>query len=369
MSQRPIVSLITNRSDYLPFGRLAEWLRRGFAEIGVRFDAVYLEGPRAVAEDGVTRAVRLGDHRSRGSIPALTRYLAEARPTIALATPGQIVPFAVFAGWLSRVRVVPWEQTILRLDLPSGTRAERVLYQLQRFGYGVPAIAVVSEDVALNFPSDRPRVYRLPNLVDIESLRELAGDVTDRRDSTSNSLHFCAVGRLAHQKGYDVLLRAFGHANPHLPESWRLSILGQGSLYSALKDQVRRERIAERVEFVGHLDNPYEFIAACDVFVHAARWEGFSVAMLEAAALGLAMVATDGLGGAKEILGEAGLLVPVDDSHALAQAIIEVANNERLRQALGQAAAERARAYGPRPTAERVLEIATEIGKPRSMLS
>jgi glycosyltransferase involved in cell wall biosynthesis len=355
-ADQPVVSIITANSIDQPFARLARWLGNGFRTLDVRFDLVYLEGPAGIAGDDV-RTVRLGDMRARRSTGAIAHYLRQARPTYALVTPGHVAPFAILAGRLARVPVIPWEATILHFDLPTAGWSARALYYLQRLGYpGAPVVAGVSKDVEKHFLDRALRkkpFYVVPNLVDPVELRALSGET-----SHTDVFRFCAVGRLTEQKGYDNMLRAFGLAKDRLPNPWELIVLGEGELRNELTALARGEGLGDNVRFPGYVENPFEVLASADVFVHSARWEGCPVAVLEAIALGVPSVATDCPGGTREILANgAGILVPMDDPEAFANAVVATAADETLRADLSVNARRQAEAFSPVRTAEQVLRL------------
>src|SRR5262249_10818534 len=147
-------------------------------------------------------------------------------------------------------------------------------------------------------------------------------------------------------KGFDVLIDAFARVSGAHPE-WTLVIAGAGTLDSALKRRARESCAAGRIEFVGLLANPERFLASSEVFVLASRYEGFPNALVEAMACGCAVVATDCQSGPSEIVtaGRDGLLVPVDDSCALAGALDTLMSDESRRSALADAAAASARRF------------------------
>ncbi len=142
------------------------------------------------------------------------------------------------------------------------------------------------------------------------------------------------VGRLAVQKGIDVLIQAVSR----LPEGFRLVVLGadegEGDSLAALAEELG---VSQRCRFVGFQQDPDRWISAFDVFALPSRWEGFGLVLLEAGGCGVPVVATD-IAPINEIIrnGCDGLLVPVDDPDALAQAIqrvaLDPALSDRLRQ-------------------------------------
>ena len=128
-----------------------------------------------------------------------------------------------------------------------------------------------------------------------------------------------AVGRLAPQKGFDILIDALAR----LPGNVRLVIFGEGPQRAALQRQARLLGLAERVDLPGYCEDPQAEIAAADGFVLASRFEGSPNALVEALATGVPLVATNCPYGPDEILegGRIAPLVPVEDAQALAGAL------------------------------------------------
>ena len=116
------------------------------------------------------------------------------------------------------------------------------------------------------------------------------------------------VGRLSTQKGQDRSIHALGRcADPTV----RLRLVGEGPAAAALRDLAANLGVAERVEFVGSVD-PRPHLRAADVVVLPSRWEGMSLVLLEAMAVGAAVVATD-CGGSGDVLRAAGRVLARGD--------------------------------------------------------
>lgn len=166
-----------------------------------------------------------------------------------------------------------------------------------------------------------------------------------------------ALGRLAHQKGFDVLIDAFAKIAPDVP-LWDLIIHGEGDQRSALRQQVDKLGLADRIFFPGSTLDPLNALRAADLYVHPARYEGFPNAVLEALTAGLCVVATDAPGGTGEILqgGKHGLLVPPDDAEALAAAMLQVMKDEPTRSRFAATAQQAVRIYEPGAIASRWLD-------------
>ena len=106
-----------------------------------------------------------------------------------------------------------------------------------------------------------------------------------------------------------------------MPASSLLAIAGSGPLESALKAQVEALGIANRVRFLGQVQNVRSLFAAFDLFVLSSDHEPFGMVLLEAMAAGVPAIATD-CGGAPEIIADAGRLFPLRDAAALADKLV-----------------------------------------------
>jgi glycosyltransferase involved in cell wall biosynthesis len=132
-----------------------------------------------------------------------------------------------------------------------------------------------------------------------------------------------AIGRLTHQKGFDMLLPAFQQILQRFPEA-ELTILGQGPEETALKAMCRELSSEAQVHFAGYVANPHAWFADASALVMSSRHEGISNALLEAAAAGLPIVTTPALGGIADLLcGQRGTWVTREISaEAIAETLI-----------------------------------------------
>jgi glycosyltransferase involved in cell wall biosynthesis len=128
-----------------------------------------------------------------------------------------------------------------------------------------------------------------------------------------------ALGRLVPDKNFALLISAFARLSDRLA---RLVIIGEGPLRHALADQAAALGVAERVEMPGYVKEPWAYFEKARLCAVSSQSESFSNAIVEALALGLPVVSTD-CGGPREIISrpEEGILVPVGDETALAEAL------------------------------------------------
>ncbi len=152
----------------------------------------------------------------------------------------------------------------------------------------------------------------------------------------SNELLILAVGRLHHQKAYDVLLTAFAVTRA-AQTGWRLVILGEGPLHAALQQQAESLHIGDRIELRGYEPDPTAWYRRAGIFVMPSRYEGMPNALLEAAAFGLPAVVSDTCGGAVDLIenGISGLIVPAEAITSLAHAIDSLAFDRDFARRLG----------------------------------
>jgi glycosyltransferase involved in cell wall biosynthesis len=150
------------------------------------------------------------------------------------------------------------------------------------------------------------------------------------------------VGRLTAIKRQDRLLRAFAHGVARLSGS-HLVLVGDGPLLADLQRLSFDLSIADRVHFVGQQAHPEQFLALMDVFALTSSSEGMPLAVLEAGAAGVPVVATR-VGGLPEMIeeGVTGRLVDPDDERGLAAVLCELLENADRARHMGEAGRRRA---------------------------
>lgn len=323
--------------------------RRKFAPALVltRREGVLLEQVPADVPVITLQARRLGT-----SWIALARYLRAEKPDIVFSTSSGGNTVAALAHWLSghRSRLVLSERNTFsiarRERLPRWLPVERLKRPLYR---RADVIAAVSRGVAddlvatLRLPADQVSVVYNP--VDVDAAAP-APDPAPHPWLTEPIPVVLAVGRLVPQKGYPVLLDAF--AAVRRIRAARLLVLGEGPLRGSLQTQVESRGLSDDVRFLGFVTNPHAFMRRCAVYVLSSVFEGFPNALIEAMRCGAPVISTDCPSGPREIItepGRNGLLVPVGDAQALADAIDTVLSSPPLRATLAQEGQRRAAAF------------------------
>jgi glycosyltransferase involved in cell wall biosynthesis len=147
------------------------------------------------------------------------------------------------------------------------------------------------------------------------------------------------LGRLVHQKGFDLLIDAFSGLASRYPE-WILVILGEGPERQSLEAQIRRTGLTKRVFMPGRAGNPGQWYEAADIYVMSSRFEGFPNTLVEAMAYGLPAISFDCDTGPRDIIRHAtdGLLVPTGDEQGLVASLERLMSDDVRRRQLGERA-------------------------------
>jgi glycosyltransferase involved in cell wall biosynthesis len=231
--------------------------------------------------------------------------------------------------------VVNMQNAAVTADGPESPRLQRLL---QRCASRVVAASEPVADYARGCVPDRAdRVVVVPNAVD----RELFEHATPTGRARP---YILAVGRLAAQKGFDVLLDAVAAAGT----ARELVVAGEGPDRETLERRARGLGIAADVCFLGSIDRPQVagLMRGAAVVAIPSRFEGHPLVCLEAMAAGAPIVVSDLPVLAGSVRHEAtALLVPVDDATALAAAIRRLEADPALARRLGDAAREAVRRF------------------------
>ncbi len=163
-----------------------------------------------------------------------------------------------------------------------------------------------------------------------------------------------SAGRLAQEKGFDLLLDAWREAVTTRP-GWTLRIYGSGPEQDALREQVKTLGIGSSVDFAGQTGDIAAALVEGSIFASASRAEGFPMSLLEAMACALPCVAFDCAPGVRELVhdGLNGLLAPPGNTDALAAALGRLMDDAGERATMGKAALESVSAYAPDRIVER----------------
>ena len=246
----------------------------------------------------------------------------------------------VLHGRVARKRGIPTVTTVH--GFTGGDWKNRLYERLQRRAHrrfdGVVAVSepLKAELADAGVPSDR--IYCIRNawvrrpLLDRSAAREQLG-------LDANRIWVGFVGRLSREKGADIFVEAVARL-----DDARGAVIGTGSLRAALEARAEAADVAGRVRFIGMVPNAGRFMKALDVFVLSSRTEGTPIALLEAMAAGVPVVATR-VGGVPDVVSEAeAKLVEPERPTELAAAIGALLADRRSAQARARRARRKLRA-------------------------
>jgi glycosyltransferase involved in cell wall biosynthesis len=213
----------------------------------------------------------------------------------------------------------------------------------------------------------------LHNGVDLEQFqpRNPTGYLHTELHLPAEAQLIATIGQLGLRKGTDVAVRAAARIAAETPTVHWLIVGERTSNKTESRDFERQlETVSQeppltgRVHFLGNRSDVPRLLNECVLLVHAARQEPLGRILLEAAASGVAVVATD-VGGTREIFpaeSDSAILVPPDDEHAMAEAVLALLQNEARRHSLASAARRRAEeAFDIRHAAQRLVAQYEEV--------
>ncbi len=286
--------------------------------------------------------------RNLGRVRALRRQIQALHPDVVVTFNGPVNVLVLLACLRLNIPVIVSERIH-----PPAHDVGRVWALLRWLTYRFAAAVVVQSEATREWARSivRPdRVHVIPNAVS----PPLAGAQSDRARSRT----VLGVGRLVTQKGFDVLVEAFG-AVAHRHPDWCLTIIGRGPEESRLRALGASVDQHGGLNMPGVVVDPERHYGTAGLFVLPSRFEGFPNALLEAMASGCAVIAADCPVGPAEIVrdGVDGVLVPVGDAASLASALTRLMADEAERRRLGAAA----RQVVERFSQERVTRLWGEV--------
>lgn len=198
-------------------------------------------------------------------------------------------------------------------------------------------VVTISQDCVDSFarvyPDLRKKTLVLENISSPETIRNAAKLVPEDDFFQYKGLKIVSIGRLAPQKGYEIAIDAAAKVKKQGIEFvWY--ILGEGELRAELEGLIKTNELVKEVKLVGIKENPYPYIAGCDIFAQTSRYEGKSIALDEAKILNKPILVTNyATVGASINNGENGLIVSMN-GESVAEGLMQLSENQQLRNQL-----------------------------------
>ena len=284
--------------------------------------------------------------------------LRRLRPDVVLVGGWNQPAFWQAAAWarVARRPLLVWVESTARDERSGAAPLELAKRAMLRAAAGFVVPGRAAADYLVSLGARRERIAVAPNAVDLSLFEEGVARERERRDELRaerglSSCTFLCVSRLSPEKGVDVLVRAFEGV------PGELVLVGDGP------DRDRVAAVArEHVRLLGRIDGDelLRWYAAVDAYVMPSRSETWGMAMQEAAAAGLPLVATEAPGAGYDLIEEGanGFRVPVENVEALRTALVRVAGDEAWREQAGSRTRELAAGYTPDAWAAAVAGLA-----------
>lgn len=163
-------------------------------------------------------------------------------------------------------------------------------------------------------------------------------DTPSLRPPKTNTI--VAVGRIVELKGFDLLVEAISKIGSERLNGYKVLVVGEGQERGKLEAMVQAYGLSASISFVGQVRDMAPYYRAADIFVLSSRFEGLPMALIEAMAFGCAPIAFDCPVGPRAIItnGKDGVLVPPEDTDAMASAIEKIINSPADRERIGREA-------------------------------
>lgn len=251
-------------------------------------------------------------------------------------------------GWLAIQKTKIWQIAHLHITA-DWLLSKNITHQIKRgltnwaFRRSRTQLVAVSDAVRRHWtewlPSNGTEIHVIRNGIDVNRYHPL--EAPFRRSEGPPVIGIAA--RLAPMKGIEYLLDALGMLARE-SVSFQLKVAGEGGYRSVLEDRVRQQGIADRITFLGHVENMPEFYRGLDVYaLPSISTEGLPLGVLEAMASALPVLATTVAGTPEAVRdGLDGLLVPPRNTAVLADKLRLLLGDADLRQRLGTSARQRA---------------------------
>ncbi|WP_346895383.1 glycosyltransferase [Clostridium sp. UBA7503] len=161
----------------------------------------------------------------------------------------------------------------------------------EKFKY-FDAFVAVSDGIIDSFRKESKMnnvpIYTMPNIINVNEITDKSKENHDLK-LDENFTNIVSMGRLCHQKGFDLLLEDFQKAL-NKRKDLRLFILGDGPEKVNLEKQIKELQLGSYVKLLGNKRNPYKYLKSMDAFVLTSRYEGQGMVLWEAKALGLQVI-------------------------------------------------------------------------------
>ncbi|MBP7508329.1 MAG: glycosyltransferase [Prolixibacteraceae bacterium] len=275
-------------------------------------------------------------------LPYLRRSIRKTKPDVLLSYGEWFNPFVILS---TRFLGVP----LYVLDrMGPGIKLDPIVGNARKALYRIADGVIVQTDIAARLIKEKTgakRIKVIPNPV----------TVIDANTSVKKK-QIVTIGRLSHEKGHIVLIRAFARISSN---DWTLHVIGDGPELSNLEIESLNLGISQRVKFYGFKKDFSKVLGESDIFVLPSFYEGFPNALIEAMSVPVACVSSDCIAGPSDIIKEGinGLLVQPNNVEQLAFTLNRLIENPELRRRLATEAYKVRETYAFAKIAQQYLDF------------
>jgi len=265
------------------------------------------------------------------------------------------------AGSVAKEIGIPWVARVPNLNYTdygnplTGWFFHKINNRLLRKADAVQVISTPLRDYFESLPRPPRRIELIPNGIDFPAAvdQETRKQAREFFGIDENQTVIGSLGRIEPIKGYDLLLDCLAE----LPGYCVVLLGGGGSQTGWLRKTAENAGLADRFHLVGFIEDTRFFLAACDIYVQPSRSEGVPMALLEAMATGLPIIASR-VGGIGDVIrsGEDGLLVLPEDRMALRNHLMNLCRDPDVREDFGDRAKLRVEQIGSAEVMTRQVE-------------
>ncbi len=213
----------------------------------------------------------------------------------------------------------------------SGYKIQNISKYMERYDHCFCVSEQLFNEFTNLLPSLNEKTSISYNIISKRYIMDLAQEDTSNKFTDEKSIKILTIGRLDHQKGYDMAIKVCKNIiNQGYQIKW--FVLGSGEDEKKIRDMINEYNLEQNFILLGTRKNPYPYIQQCDIYVQTSRHEGYGIAIAEARVLCKAIVCTDFTGAREQIInGKTGTIVEFDENK-ITNEIIELIRNKEKRR-------------------------------------
>lgn len=241
----------------------------------------------------------------------------------------QGIPTFYVAEKVKAKKKFAWVNVSYRLDPIEKEFQEKYYDQYNK----IVAVSNTTKEILLEtFPDYSQKIDVIYDINNPDLITKMA-DLGESYEDDFDGIRILTIGRLAHQKGYDVALETCKKLKEKRIK-FRWYALGKGPLKKEIEDYIKSNDLSKYFVLLGVKANPYPYIKNADIYVQTSRFEGFGIAIAEARMLNIPVVTTRFDAVYSQMLEDKNGLVVDMNSNAVCDGIIKMINENGLRESI-----------------------------------